>query len=212
MPSIEAERPEPMTPGAERLDRDDLLATRIRSGDASALRALLSRDYGVAAFFARAMAPDGSLDADRRVADRAWEGHVRAIVGGHLRGDLRRAILRSIAELQKLDVAGSAAPGPGVPLGTFVADGDRWEGWWDKEPPPWPEGSQPRAEDVLTALRRISAEPRAVLVLRSIASLDADDTAFVLGNDRAKQADLMTDARRAYVVELDREVGRRAGR
>lgn len=191
---------------------DAELCARLRAGDASAARDLLAVEYPVAVFFARAVAGDDR--AEPAVAE-ACERLLSDVGSGVVSGALRVALLRRVAAILgdgdgDGDGAG-AVPGPRQ-LRTFMAAGDRWEGWWDAAPQPWPPGLVPQPEQVLQALRRLPREGRALLVLRHVAGLAVDDANIVLGRDPDRHAALLDLAREAYLVELDREVGPDEGR
>jgi hypothetical protein len=193
---------DPSTPADPTRDEDERWAAAIRAGDPAAVEEVVARDYGVSALFAEVATEDPGA-----VLDAAWRAHVQAIGDGSRRGDLRRELLRAIWAVRP---DGPTTPRAQLPtmaeLGTFAPDGDRWAGWWDKEPPPWPDGFVPSTADVVTALRRLPLGVRAVLVLRDVAGLAAPDSADVLDNDHLGQPALLEQARDAFLVELDREV------
>lgn len=177
------------------------LCARLVAGDRSAVRDLLNRDYPVAVFFASAIT--GGPDAVRVVA-AACENLLAEIVMGGLSGGLRRTLLAQVAAAL-VDASSEERPGTRGPLGSFAAAGDRWEGWWQDEPPAWPPGLLPYPEQVLHALRRLPAKHRAVLVLRDVGQLSAFEAAAIIGG--AGNLDtLLESAREGYLVELDREV------
>lgn len=182
---------------------DAELCARLRAGDASAAQELLTLEYPVAVFFARAVAGD---DRAERAVTEACEGLLSDVGEGVVSSGLRAALLRRIAVILAEVNTAAASPGPHQ-LRTFAEAGDRWEGWWDVAPPPWPSGVVPQPEQVLQALRRLPPEGRALLVLRHVAGLTAKDANTVLGREPDRHAALLELAREAYLVELDREVG-----
>jgi hypothetical protein len=181
---------------------DAELCARLRAGERSAVRELLDRDHAVAVFFARVIAERG--DPERVVTD-AWERLFADIAKGTVTEGLRASLLRGVAAgLESVDAAGEGARPER--LGTFTAEGDRWEGWWKDEPPPWPNRAVPRPEQVLGALRRLSPKRRTVLVLRDVARLTATEVAAMV-DGVTDLAAFVGSSREAYLVELDREVG-----
>jgi hypothetical protein len=201
---------------------DAQLCLRVRAGEPSAVRELLEREHPVAAFFARVVAPEDRPDRPDRMVAVAWERLLAGIMDGTVTDGLRAALLSSVAAALKADEdAKGANPAkqperPALPgqLGTFAAAGDRWEGWWQDEPPAWPPEAVPQPDQVLRALRRLSPEQRAVLVLRDVAGLPAPEAEAAAeaaaALDGARDLDaLLISARDAYLVELDREVGGR---
>lgn len=179
---------------------DTGLAARIRAGDLVALRRHVERDHAIAAFVGAAF---GVADVDG-----AWERHVARVTAGEVRDELRKELLASV-------YAGREPDGPGEPLvrlGATAPEDDRWAGWWRSAPPPWPAEPDLSPSVVLAALRRMPGHLRALLVLRDVAGLDIRDAAAVAsaagGGPRIDPADALEDARDAYLVAIDQEVGR----
>jgi Sigma-70, region 4 len=180
---------------------DAPLCARIRTGDSTAVRALLERHHAVVDLLVRAMA---DRDDTGPVLQDAWRGAVSEILEGSLRDGVRTRVLgRALAGATdgRLEEQATSSASPG----SFCAAGDRWEGWWETEPPPWPPGAVPRPDQVLRALRRLPPRQRAVLVLRDVAGLSMEDVAAAAGDDRHLGSVLET-ARETYLRELDREV------
>jgi hypothetical protein len=180
---------------------DAPLCARIRAGDPMAVRDLLVRHHAVADLLVRAMADRDDTD---RVLQSAWRGVVSEILDGSLQDRVRPRVLgRALggASEGRLEEQATTSTSPG----SFCASGNRWEGWWEAEPPPWPPGAVPRPDQVLRALRRLPPRQRAVLVLRDVAGLSMEEVAAVAGDDRHLGVVLET-ARDAYLRELDREV------
>jgi hypothetical protein len=198
---------------------DSEVPAGLRAGDLSVLRTLLDRHYALTVCFVRALAPD--TDAARMVG-QVWERVVADGLTGWLSGDLRVALLGRLSALipepPRADVRAVEQ------LGTFERAKDlasrkdpvsrisRWEGWWDKEPPTWPPGREPRPDEVLAALRRLPFRLRRLLILRDVARLTAEDARMVTGSDEDASEVPLQLARDAYVVELDREIGGDDGR
>lgn len=192
-----------MKSGTEAATVDAGLCARLREGEVSAVRELLAREYPVALFFAQAVAGD---DGAEGVVAEACARLLADVRQGVVSGGLRAALLRRVALiLPDADAAGVSTPS--APLRTFVAAGDRWAGWWDIEPPPWPPSVVLQPEQVLRALRRLPRAGRILLVLRDVAGLGAEDAEAVFGAGPDRHAMLLELARDAYLVELDREVG-----
>ncbi len=190
--------PEAPTPIEPWPDDDAQLAEGLRAGRTGALAALMARDYAVSALFASLISHDGS-----GALMSGWRRHLDDITSGRLRDGLRRNLLQTVWEARDDEEPRRALR---APLGTFAPEGDRWEGWWDKEPPPWPPGVTPKARHVVAALRRLPLLLRAVLLLRDVAGLGPADSAALLDNDHLDQPELLQHARDAYLVELDREL------
>lgn len=189
------------TPYLWTVTSDTDLCVRLRAGEQSVVRELLERDYPVAIFFAHAVA---EADVAESVVAEAWEGLLADVVNCDVTDGLRAALLSRLATA--LGTTDSIdQPAVAEPLGTFTQEGDRWEGWWDAEPPPWPENTVPQPEQVLRVLRRLPVKLRAVLVLHDVAQLSASEVAAALAVVRPL-ATLLDSARDAYLVEIDREM------
>jgi DNA-directed RNA polymerase specialized sigma24 family protein len=177
------------------------VCARIRAGDPSALLELLERDHPATLFLARALVGDHLAEA---VVAKAWEDVIAAIASGRVTGALRAAAMSSVMAAHRVDDLMEQL-GVRMPLGTFAPPGDRWEGWWDNEPPPWPQGAIPQPDQVLRAVRRLPTKQRTVLVLRDVARLSLTEVALIIGSPTALDS-LLNAAREAYIIELDREM------
>ncbi len=190
--------PEVPTTVDPRPGEDPRIVAELRQGKAAAVKTLVERDYAVSALLANLTSRDSSA-----ALEAAWRGHIRDVASGSLREGLRRGLLRTIWEARDAEEPEQTES---AVLGTFAPPGDRWEGWWDKEPPPWPEGFTPQPEQVAAALGRLPLQLRAVLVLRDVGGLSPEDSAAALDNDHLDQPELLQRARDAYLIELDREL------
>jgi hypothetical protein len=182
---------------------DAELSERVRGGDPTAVRALIERDYAVAVLFARVIVSDGDPTP---AVEFAWQQLLADLVAGTVNAGLRAALLARVASTLEAAEESTVLTRRAA-LGTFMADGDRWEGWWDDPPPAWPQDAVPRPEQVLQALRQLPLEFRELLVLRDVAGLSAEEVGFVLGDSAEGHTTLLESAEEAYLVELDREMG-----
>jgi len=151
-------------------------------------------------FFAQVMR---GYDAEDLVSD-SWDELFAQIADGSVTSELRVALFNQVmARLNPAEPTAQQISQP--PEHTFFGAGDRWEGWWDRAPAPWPDGKRPERKQVLNALSRLSVQQRAALVLRDVAGLQASQVMEVL--TPVGEVDILLDsAREAYVVELDREI------
>ena len=165
---------------------------------------------GVGATAGGGAAPDagGSVEpAAGAAVRRAWQRVLATVADPArrtpaaevVRAELLRLVIEELARAGDLD---NAAPAP--PLGQqFLPAGDRWAGWWAGTVPVWPEHRPATRADVLRALRRMPVGLRAVLVVRDAAAVSADTAVAVLGAGPGAQAELLEQARLAYVTALD---------
>jgi hypothetical protein len=181
---------------------DAELSRRVREGDGTAVQELLDRDHPVAALFARLAVSGGDPQG---AVERAWQQFFADVVAGTILGSLRTALLVRVAA-----AGGAATQARSLPhrpsLGTFTSAGDRWEGWWDKEPPAWPTNTAPRPDQILTVLLRLPPKLRELLVLRDVAELSEAEASLVLGDAVDGQPAIFESAEEAYLIELDREM------
>jgi DNA-directed RNA polymerase specialized sigma24 family protein len=193
-----------VTTAPPQLPSDLGLSKRIRAGDRDAVRAVLARDHPVAVLFASALADEGS-DPGPLVED-AWAGWLEDVAEGKVEERLRAALLVRVAAGLQIKPRPDEAYQP-EQLGTFTATGDRWEGWWDRPPATWPPDVVPQPDHVVAAVRDLPAGLRAILVLRDVAELSAEEVADIVPEARYMQDTALEQARDGYLVELDRVMG-----
>jgi hypothetical protein len=193
-----------VTTALPQLPPDLVLSKRIRAGDRAAVRAVLERDHPVAVLFASALADEGSIPGP--LVEDAWAGLLDDVAEGKVDEGLRAALLARVAAGLETNPKPGEAYRPDE-LGTFEAAGDRWEGWWDRPPATWPPNVVPQPGHVVAALRGLPADLRAILVLRDVAELSAEELADIVPEARYKQDTALEQARDGYLVELDRVMG-----
>jgi hypothetical protein len=182
------------------------MCARIRSGDASAVSELLERDHSVADLLFRVASAYGTGDDALR---SAWQTLIKDVRSGLLTGWLRAALLERV--VLALDDRGELDPVPAPALpgrGPFLAEDDRWAGWWAEDPVPWPEGTEPTAAQVRNALRRVPLSLRVLLVVRDVARLPPAQAERIVNRSADRQAPALETARAAYVAYVDEEVAR----
>jgi hypothetical protein len=122
---------------------------------------------------------------------------------------LGRRALVLLRVIDTLEAAGQLDPTPVGPVpvaGPYLPDGDRWAGWWAREPVDWPAATAPGRDAVVRALRRLPLGLRVVLVLRDAAGLGAAEAAQVTGTSREQLDVLLESARIGFVEYLDAEL------
>lgn len=179
---------------------DAELRRKLAEGDRQAVATFLDRHYAVALFYARVLGDDD--DAAEVVAEAAEEV-LRAVRGGETTLDLRTALVRAISA-RLPGVRGDDEP-PSAPLGSFLPQGDPWEGWWDDPPPDWQQAEPPSPDQVIGALRRLPLQQRRLLTLMDVVGLSTWEVASTF--EGTTDLDLQLGAaREAYLVVIDREV------
>jgi DNA-directed RNA polymerase specialized sigma24 family protein len=162
-------------------------------------------DRRVAELLAAAAAKAGRADGVVASASERTLREVEATASG-FRAALCRNVIDVLDEREHLD---DAAPAQAPAARTFLPSTDRWAGWVQSEPTPWPVGTEISRDDVLHALRRVPVGLRVLLVLRDAAGLAAEEAAPVVHRDAAQQRALLHRAREWYVEAMDAEVIRR---
>ena len=161
-----------------------------------AVRAVADRAHTAALLLAAALGdPDPAA-----VTSAAWQA---------VRADPELTVETIPAALLAQVLSSAATTGdpatPPTPLGTFAPGGDRWAGWWETEPPAWPDGFEPGTAQVVAALRQLPVAARSALVLRHSAGLAAAKVGRLLGH-RGDVGLLVERARQQYLVAIDRTV------
>ena len=146
---------------------------------------------------------ENALQDPGRVVEDAWKWLLSEVAEGNVDDGMRAALLARVAQGLESRTKPTGTQQPKQP-GTFVAAGDRWAGWWDQPPPDWPHGAVPQPEHVFSALRRLPVDLRALLILRDVGDVSAEDAAAIVPGARHQQQTALEQARDGYLVELDR--------
>ena len=181
---------------------DAALRAPVLAADPAAIEVWLSRDHSAADLLAEAA---GAGDAAERaeILTRAWESAVTSVGGaGSPDGLCATLLLRTLDALEAADRLDNSHSEPIELPDPYLAGGDRWAGWWNREPREWPPGGVDRAA-LVGALRRLPLGPRMVLVLRDAAGLSPAETAELVGVTIAQEEVLLDSARLGLLVRLD---------
>jgi RNA polymerase sigma-70 factor (ECF subfamily) len=191
---------------------DAELLARLRAGEAAAFAAVVRAWSPAMLRVARAHV--GSHAVAEEVVQEAWLGVVRALDGFEGRAQLRTWVFRILVHTARRR-GGQEARRPDVPAGPtvdpdrFRGDDDPWPGHWRDEAAPadWgPEAALLAGEfrGVLArALAELPARQRAVVELRDVHGLDAEEVCQVLDLTPANQRVLLHRARARLRAALE---------
>ena len=191
------------------LDGDTQLLERLRAGEEEAFAALVDRYHLAMVRLARNYVPTDAVAEE--VTQEAWLGVLRGLHRFEGRSSLRTWIFRILVnqakthgarERRKVSVYESL-PQPAV-------DSDRFEGGgWSHPPTPWSHAEERilAAEQegvVLTAIDGLPDLQRAVISLRDVAGLGADEVCELLDITDGNQRVLLHRARSRVRTSIER--------
>jgi GNAT superfamily N-acetyltransferase len=120
------------------------------------------------------------------------------------------AVIAHLDDARDLDDEAPEATGRGAD-GRFLGPDDRWAGWWADDDVSWPVGTPPKADDVVSALRRLPLPHRVLIVGADAGGLTGDDLAPLVGlRPGADVRPHLAAARTAFVEHLAHVVRRPA--
>ena len=224
-----------MVPGGEerglvdalRRGEEQVLLEALRRGDEAAFLALVNRHHGAMVRLARAFVRSDAVAEE--VAQEAWLAALEGLAA--FRGDsgvkgwllaivANRARSRAVKEARSVPLS-SLGPGddgegdgPAVDPGRFLpADHPEWPGHWSEAPTAFPEAqllAAEAAERARAAIAALPARQQAVITLRDVEGLSAEEACLALGLSEENQRVLLHRARskvravlEAYFAEGD---------
>lgn len=162
--------------------------------------ALVDEHYGAMHRLARLVGePVRAREVVRAAWERALEHPSDEMPGTSLRAWLLRLVLLELAEPRP-----PAEGTPAAPAHELEPEDSRWAGWWKDDLPPTPE---PEDEALEAAIAALPAGLAALLVLRDVEGLDADEVAALFGYSPDDQLDFLHDGRTALRNELRATAG-----
>jgi len=209
-------------PNADVSGGDLALARRIVAGDEAAFVALVRRHHAGFLRLAAVWAKDAAVAEE--VVQETWlialerlgEFAGRSALKTWLCGILVNTARSRVRSERRHGTAGlvvddlDAGPDePAVPAHRFSPPGDRWDGHWALPPVPWPspEKAFDRAESralLATCLETLPPAQRAVLLLRDVEQLSAEEACNALGVSSTHQRVLLHRARSRMRALLER--------
>jgi len=198
--------------------QDSVLVEALRAGDERAFLGLVRRLHGGLVRFALGFV--GSEAAAEDVVQDAWAAVLEGIDRFEGRCALRSWIFSIVANLARTR---AAREGRSVPLSALQGDAEqavdpseflpdthpRWAGHWARWPEPWPDQellSRETMQHLSEALDRLPHGQRAVIQLRDIEGLSAEEVCQALGLSEVNQRVLLHRARSRVRKEIARHI------
>src|SRR3954447_22366158 len=199
-------------------DRDPSLLAALRAGDEDAFVALVSRYYASLKRVARAYVSTDAVAEE--VVQETWLAVIDGIDRFAQRSSLKTGLVhirankakpRGVREPRSVPFAslGPADAEPSVPPERFQGEGDAWPGHWAVPPRPWedPERrlqSLEARERLRAAIGALPETQQAVLTLRDVEGLEADEVCTLLDLSAGNQRVILHRARGRVRAELER--------
>lgn len=208
--------PRPALPASDDDERE--LVVRLRSGERAAFAALVGRHGGALLRFARSFLRDGPL-AEEVVQD-AWVAALEHLEDFEGRSSLRTWLFRIVANRARtrLQREGRSVPfsalepageEQGLDPGRFAADGHWLEppaAWSVQDPERLAEDAETRAA-IEGAIAELPPAQRAVITLRDLEGLEAEEICGLLGVTVSNQRVLLHRARTKVRAALEKALG-----
>jgi RNA polymerase sigma-70 factor (ECF subfamily) len=203
---------------ANATDRDASLLPALRAGDEEAFVALVTRYHASLKRVARAYVSTDAVAED--VVQETWLAVIEGLDRFEQRASLKtwlfhilanKAKTRGVRERRMVPFASLATADdePAVPPDRFQRDGDAWPGHWAAPPRPWEDPERRLAslearEHLRAAISGLPATQQAVLTLRDVEGLDAEEVCGLLDVSAGNQRVLLHRARAKVRTELER--------
>jgi RNA polymerase sigma-70 factor, ECF subfamily len=210
------------TPGrpaeAHAADRDAALLAALRAGDEEAFAILVTRHHATLKRVARAYVSTDAVAEE--VVQETWLAVIAGIDRFEQRASLKtwifhilanKAKTRGVRERRMVPFASlaGAEDQPAVAPERFQRDGDAWPGHWATPPRPWEDPERRLAslearEHLRAAIAALPATQQAVLTLRDVEGLEAEEVCELLDVSAGNQRVLLHRARAKVRTELER--------
>jgi RNA polymerase sigma-70 factor (ECF subfamily) len=206
---------------ALRRGEEKVLLQALRRGDEAAFLALVNRHHGAMVRLARAFVRTDAMAED--VAQESWLAALEGLAA--FRGEAgvkgwllaivaNRARSRAVKEARSVPRSslasrddGDGDGGPAVDPDRFLpADDPEWPGHWGASPAAFPEARLLAAEAAgvaRTAIAALPARQQAVITLRDVEGLSAEEACLALGLSEENQRVLLHRARSRVRAELE---------
>jgi len=205
-------------------DSDRVLVERILAGDAAAFAVIVDRFCAPMTRLAHIILGDSTHVPD--ALQETWIAVLAALPGFEWRASLKTWLLRILSNRTRT-LAGRLGKEAHAPLGDGEVDDDEAEvdparfsrfGWWRDPPRPWGGGRDDQEAALaqkelramlLHALDELPPKQRAVVMLRDLEELSADETCEILGVSEANQRVLLHRGRSRLRAAVERKAGGR---
>ena len=203
---------------ANATDRDASLLPALRAGDEEAFVALVTRYHASLKRVARAYVSTDAVAED--VVQETWLAVIEGLDRFEHRSTLKtwlfhilanKAKTRGVRERRMVPFASLAGADdePAVPPDRFQRDGDAWPGHWAAPPRPWEDPERRLASlearaYLRAAIAALPATQQAVLTLRDVEGLDAEEVCGLLDVSAGNQRVLLHRARAKVRTQLER--------
>lgn len=184
---------------ASAVDDDVQLLDRLRSGDERAFVSLVDRHHDSMLRLAKTFVR--SHEVAEEVVQETWLGVLRGIDRFEGRSSLHTWLLAILVNRARSTGSKEARTVPASEVEGFVpaVDGSRFDvsGAWSSPPEPWEEAIEDRVgaaalrSEILSALEKMPARQRAVVMLRDVDGLDGGEVCDVLGLTPANERVLL---------------------
>ena len=203
---------------AHTADRDAPLLPALRAGHEEAFVALVTRYHASLKRVARAYVSTDAVAEE--VVQETWLAVIEGLDRFEHRSTLKtwlfhilanKAKTRGVRERRIVPFASLAGADdePAVPPDRFQRDGDAWPGHWAAPPRPWEDPERRLASlearaYLRAAIAALPATQQAVLTLRDVEGLDAEEVCGLLDVSAGNQRVLLHRARTKVRTELER--------
>jgi len=203
---------------AHTADRDAPLLPALRAGHEEAFVAFVTRYHASLKRVARAYVSTDAVAEE--VVQETWLAVIEGLDRFEHRSTLKtwlfhilanKAKTRGVRERRIVPFASLAGADdePAVPPDRFQRDGDAWPGHWAAPPRPWEDPERRLASlearaYLRAAIAALPATQQAVLTLRDVEGLDAEEVCGLLDVSAGNQRVLLHRARAKVRTELER--------
>jgi RNA polymerase sigma-70 factor (ECF subfamily) len=208
----------PRTAAAHGEDRDAPLLAALRAGDEQAFVTLVTRYHASLKRVARAYVSTDAHAED--VVQETWLAVIGALDRFEQRATLKtwlfhiltnKAKTRGVRERRSVPFAsleGTGDEDPAVSPDRFQREGDAWPGHWATPPRPWEDPERRLAslearEHLRVAIAALPPTQQAVLTLRDVEGLEAEEVCELLDLSAGNQRVILHRARARVRTELE---------